>query len=57
MVEEMMNIRQAAEYTGIEEIKLWNLANNEEVPVIKDRWHWKFEKSTIDEWLMKRKPV
>ena len=54
MKKEMMNIREAADYTGIDEIDLWRLADKDEMPVIKDRWHWKFDKSAIDEWMKKK---
>ena len=51
MAKETMNIREVSEYAKMDEIELWRLANKDKMPVVKERWHWKFEKAAIDEWL------
>lgn len=51
MAEEIMSIKEVAEYLGIHEITVYKLVNEGKLPGFKVGGQWRFQKDTLDKWI------
>lgn len=47
----IMNVREVAEYLRISEAKVYRLANQGGIPVVRIGKAWRFRKDILDEWI------
>lgn len=52
MVENLMNIKQTAEYLQMNKMTVYKLARQGEIPAFKVASEWRFRKDLIDKWLL-----
>ncbi len=52
MIENLMNIKQVAEYLQMNKMTVYKLARGGKIPAFKVASEWRFKKELIDEWLM-----
>ena len=52
MAENLMNIKQVAEYLQMNKMTVYKLAREGKIPAFKVASEWRFRKDLIDEWLM-----
>jgi len=51
---EVMNLRQAAQYLGVTPDTLYKYVSEESVPAFKLGNRWKFKKSILDAWMVRK---
>lgn len=53
----LMTVKQLAEYLQFSDDKIYDMAKKGEIPSVKIRQQWRFDRNDIDEWLymLKRK--
>ncbi len=47
----IVNVREVAEYLRISEAKVYRLANQGEIPVMRIGKAWRFRKDLLDQWI------
>ena len=52
MAENLMDIKQTAEYLQMNKMTVYKLARESKIPAFKVASEWRFKKELIDEWLM-----
>ena len=48
---EVMNIRQASQYLGVNPDTLYKYVNEQKIPAFKLGNRWRFKKSKLDQWM------
>lgn len=48
---EWMTVRQVAEYLQMSDDKIYDMAKKGELPAIKIRQQWRFDREELDKWL------
>ena len=48
---EWMTVKQVAEYLQMSDDKIYDMAKKGELPAVKIRQQWRFDKDEIDNWL------
>ena len=54
MNDEIMTIKEIAKYLKINEKTIYNLIKKKEIPAFKVGGNWRFKKSLIDKWILKK---
>ena len=49
-----MNVREVAEYLRISEAKVYRLANQGGIPVMRIGKAWRFRKDLLDQWIRQK---
>lgn len=52
-----LSIEEAATYIGISKTLMYEMANEDKMPVSKVGKQWRFEKAALDDWLRASKPI
>ena len=48
---EWMTVKQVAEYLQMSDDKIYDMAKKGELPAVKIRQQWRFDREEIDQWL------
>jgi len=48
---EWMTVKQVAEYLQMSDDKIYDMAKKGELPAVKIRQQWRFDRGEIDQWL------
>ena len=48
---EWMTVRQVAEYLQMSDDKIYDMAKKGELPAVKIRQQWRFDREELDKWL------
>jgi len=51
LMAEWMTVKQVAEYLQMSDDKIYDMAKKGELPAVKIRQQWRFDKEEIDNWL------
>ncbi|UYM15194.1 methylation-associated defense system helix-turn-helix domain-containing protein MAD1 [Endozoicomonas euniceicola] len=51
MNDEILTIKQVAEYLKVNERTIYKLASDEKIPAFKVGGSWRFQRSAIEEWI------
>ncbi|MCL5291883.1 MAG: helix-turn-helix domain-containing protein [Actinobacteria bacterium] len=54
MTNEIMDVKELAKYLGFSEAKIYRLINKRQIPFAKIGGQYRFQKTTIDEWLARQ---
>jgi len=46
-----MTVKQVVEYLQMSDDKIYDMAKKGEIPVVKIRQQWRFDREEIDQWL------
>lgn len=57
MENEIMTLKQLSEYLQISQRSIHRMIKRGDIPAVKVTNRWRFERSTINEWLRKRAPI
>jgi excisionase family DNA binding protein len=57
LLEELMNIKEAAVYMRLNSMTVYKLARKRAIPAFKIGGNWRFKKDILDEWLLKQSSV
>jgi PTS system nitrogen regulatory IIA component len=50
---EWMTVKQVAEYLQMSDDKIYDMAKKGELPAVKIRQQWRFDREELDRWLKK----
>lgn len=50
---EWMTVKQVAEYLQMSDDKIYDMAKKGELPAVKIRQQWRFDREELDQWLKK----
>lgn len=57
MPDEIMTVRELAEYLKLNEKTAYRLVSNGELPGFKVGGSWRFRRTDVDAWIESRKPI
>ena len=53
---EWMTVEEVADYLKLSRSKLYDMAQNGEIPCSKVAGRWRFYRPEVDEWMLKQRP-